>query len=368
MTPETTPRASCDWTAFIAKLDQFRGALTPEEQHLFDTLLLTAAQTPDGEVQGYGFGGSPARQLALAAVVALGIVGGTLSPALGGSALAAPQEQPALNGNMGTGTAARTPASGTTATATGGTPSGAANRQATTSQAPAQQARTQPASTHTGSVARTGTGHTGAAMPTGGNTPYTLRDPLQEALRGIQPLGAPPAPRQPSLEEQFQRAQDNLIQEMVRQREAEIARQIQDMQDDIVRQIEDEVRRDREHAARMAALQQQLERQRQATAQQADTAAQQREAAIARARQALADARALPVDTRVLGSLEWSLERRSNAIRDAEQALRALTTPSNAQGAIEKFLEEPPDASARTGPSSGPSPRIQGPGPIDWVQ
>jgi hypothetical protein len=101
MTPEAAPVVDGDFAVFVEKLGRFRAGLEPREQHLFDALLLAAANGGDGDVQGYRLPGAGAKHLALASVVALGIVGGTLSPALGGSGFAAPQEQPTLNGNRG---------------------------------------------------------------------------------------------------------------------------------------------------------------------------------------------------------------------------------------------------------------------------
>jgi hypothetical protein len=101
MTRETAPIVDGEFAVFAEKLGRFRTGLEPREQHLFDALLLAAANGDDGDVQGYRLPGAGAKHLALASVVALGIVGGTLGPVLGGSALAAPQEQPTLNGNRG---------------------------------------------------------------------------------------------------------------------------------------------------------------------------------------------------------------------------------------------------------------------------
>jgi hypothetical protein len=377
---ENAALAEAEFGRFVAKLGAFRRALSAEEQCLFDLLLLRAATADEGDVQGYLFGSVRAKHAALAAVFALGIVGGTLSPALGGSALAAPQEQPTLNGNLGTntvgGTAARTPATGTTAAATGGTHGRSATSQATTPQTSVHQPQSQSTSTHAGSIAGTGTSHVGAAMPTGRTSQHTLRDPLQEALRGVQPLGAPPAPRQPSLEEQLQRAQDNLIQEMVRQREADIARQVQQTQDDILRQIEDEVRareqyarqqaeqerKRREHAQRMAALEQQLEQRRQAEAAQAHAEAMQRELAVQRLREQIREAQAALGAAREL----WQVQQAQQVLHGAEESLRALTaSPSpDVPNPVAGILDGP--RTTQTGPSS-PSVR-QEPGPIDWVQ
>src|SRR5215211_7402880 len=86
--------------AMVEKLAQFRGTLAPDERTLLDQLLL-AASGPEADVQGYGIGPMMGKQLAVAVVLALGLVGGTLSGSLIGTAEAAPLEQPTLNGNMG---------------------------------------------------------------------------------------------------------------------------------------------------------------------------------------------------------------------------------------------------------------------------
>jgi hypothetical protein len=87
-------------TEFVARLGEFRATLTVAEQRLLDALLVAAAEDDTGDVQGYGLSARAAKQAALAAIVALGIVGGTLAMPQG-TALAAPQEQPTLNGNRG---------------------------------------------------------------------------------------------------------------------------------------------------------------------------------------------------------------------------------------------------------------------------
>jgi hypothetical protein len=201
--------------AFVQKLGAFRATLSAGEQQALDAMLLATAHGEASDVEGYAFRGASVKHLALAAVMTLGIVGGTLGPALGGSAAAAPLDQPSLNGNMG---------------------GGSSSSSGSSTQTPRQQP---PTTQQTGTTARTGNTHTPASNPTGTNQPGTLRDPLQEALRGIQPLGAPQAPRQPTLEQQLQQAQDDILRDAIRrQREAEIARQMQEAENEILRQAE----------------------------------------------------------------------------------------------------------------------------------
>jgi hypothetical protein len=102
MAPETVATTDGEFAVFVDKLGRFRATLGEREQHLLDAMLVAAAHQPEGDVQGYALSAASAKQLALAAVVALGIGAGTLV-APGGTALAAPLEQPMLNGNAGGG-------------------------------------------------------------------------------------------------------------------------------------------------------------------------------------------------------------------------------------------------------------------------
>jgi hypothetical protein len=113
-----TAPVDSEFTAFVDKLGQFRATLDPREQRLFDTLLLAAANGPD--VQGYGISAVSAKQLALAAAIALGVTAGALGPALGGTAAAAPLEQPSLNGSSGGGTRGSSSGSSSSTTSTSG--------------------------------------------------------------------------------------------------------------------------------------------------------------------------------------------------------------------------------------------------------
>ncbi|HEY7064342.1 MAG TPA: hypothetical protein VII06_22890 [Chloroflexota bacterium] len=82
--------------ALVTKLGAFRATLGADERDLFDALLLAAASGATDDVQAFAFSTLAARQLALAAVVALGIGAGTLSPFAGGTALAAPADPQSL--------------------------------------------------------------------------------------------------------------------------------------------------------------------------------------------------------------------------------------------------------------------------------
>jgi hypothetical protein len=86
--------------ALVAKLGAFRATLSTEEREVFDALLVTAASGAMDDVQAFAFSTLVARQVALAAVVALGIGVGTLGPLGGGTALATPADQQSLNTSM----------------------------------------------------------------------------------------------------------------------------------------------------------------------------------------------------------------------------------------------------------------------------
>jgi hypothetical protein len=64
-------------------------------------MLVAAARGASGDVQAYAFTTLAARQVALAALVALGIGAGTLSPIAGRTVSAAPLDQQSLNVNTG---------------------------------------------------------------------------------------------------------------------------------------------------------------------------------------------------------------------------------------------------------------------------
>src|SRR5215212_4932032 len=83
--------------AFVEKLGAFRGALSEQDRQILDAMLVAAAGGTLEDVQGYIFTTSAARQLALAAVVVLGLGAGTLAPMAGGTAQAAPLDQQSLN-------------------------------------------------------------------------------------------------------------------------------------------------------------------------------------------------------------------------------------------------------------------------------
>jgi uncharacterized membrane protein len=171
--------------AMVEKLAQFRGTLAPDERTLLDQLLL-AASGPEADVQGYGIGPMMGKQLAVAVVLALGLVGGTLSGALIGTAEAAPLEQPTLNGNMGGGT------SGSSTRPSGGT-------QSTPSQPQAPSPNRGAGGNVAGLTGSPGITVMGAPLPpthgpgpSAGGTIYGTNDPraaalaLQQAQQNIQ--------------------------------------------------------------------------------------------------------------------------------------------------------------------------------------
>jgi hypothetical protein len=87
--------------AFVEKLGAFRGTLSEQERQILDAMLVAAAGGTLDDVQGYAFTTSAARQLALAAVMALGLGAGTLAPLASGTAQAAPLDQQSLNVSAG---------------------------------------------------------------------------------------------------------------------------------------------------------------------------------------------------------------------------------------------------------------------------
>jgi hypothetical protein len=87
--------------AFVRKLGAFRGTLSEREQQILDAMLVAAADGASDDVQAYAFTTLAARQVALAALLALGIGAGTLSPIAAGAAAAAPLDQQSLNVNTG---------------------------------------------------------------------------------------------------------------------------------------------------------------------------------------------------------------------------------------------------------------------------
>src|SRR5215211_2047783 len=89
--------------AFVERIRAHRMTLTEHDRQAFDSLLVATANGAASDVEAYAFWGAGSKQLALAAVMALGLVGGTLNAPLAGTAAAAPLEQPSLNGNMGGG-------------------------------------------------------------------------------------------------------------------------------------------------------------------------------------------------------------------------------------------------------------------------
>jgi hypothetical protein len=117
-----TPPLDTHVAAFVDRLGDFRASLDMRERRMFDRMLLAAASGAEADVQGYMFSATSAKHLALVAVMALGIVAGTLAPAMSGTALAAPLEQPTLNEPMGTRGGTRPPSPGTGSGTT--TPSG----------------------------------------------------------------------------------------------------------------------------------------------------------------------------------------------------------------------------------------------------
>jgi hypothetical protein len=104
---------------FVDRLAEFRGGLEEPERQMLDTVVLLACGAAEQDVSGYGLSAAGTKRLTLAALVALGVGLGTATAPLGGTAQAAPLEQPTLNGNRGVGTAGSSTAStggGTTRT------------------------------------------------------------------------------------------------------------------------------------------------------------------------------------------------------------------------------------------------------------
>ena len=87
--------------AFVQKLGAFRGTLSADEQQMLDALLVVASGGATDDVQAYDFSILAARQVALAAVMALGLSAGMLSPLASGAALAAPLDQQSISTNAG---------------------------------------------------------------------------------------------------------------------------------------------------------------------------------------------------------------------------------------------------------------------------
>jgi hypothetical protein len=85
--------------ACVRKLGAFRGTLSERERRMLDAMLVAAASGASDDVQGYAFPTLAARQLAMAAVMALGIGAGTLSPLAGSVVQAAPADQQAVSYN-----------------------------------------------------------------------------------------------------------------------------------------------------------------------------------------------------------------------------------------------------------------------------
>jgi hypothetical protein len=87
--------------AFVEKLGAFRGTLSADERQMLDALLVAASGGAADDVQAYDFSLLAARQVALAAVMALGLSAGTLTPLAGSAALAAPLDQQSISTNAG---------------------------------------------------------------------------------------------------------------------------------------------------------------------------------------------------------------------------------------------------------------------------
>jgi hypothetical protein len=87
--------------AFVVKLGAFRGTLSERERSMLDAMLVAAASGASDDVEAYAFMPLAARQLALAAVMALGIGAGTLTPFAGSAAQAAPLDQQAVSNPTG---------------------------------------------------------------------------------------------------------------------------------------------------------------------------------------------------------------------------------------------------------------------------
>jgi hypothetical protein len=172
--------------AFVDRIRAHRRTLTEHDRQAFDALLVATASGAESDVEAYGFGSAEGRQLALAAVMALGLVGGALSAPLAGTAAAAPLEQPTLNGNMGGGT------SGSSTRPSGGT-------QPTPSQPQAPSPNRGAGGNVAGLTGSPGITVMGAPLPpthgagpSAGGTIYGTNDPraaalaLQQAQQNIQ--------------------------------------------------------------------------------------------------------------------------------------------------------------------------------------
>ncbi|HZS02938.1 MAG TPA: hypothetical protein VFE37_29785 [Chloroflexota bacterium] len=85
----------------LQKLGAFRGTLSARERQMLDAMLVAAAGGAEDDVQGYAFTTVVGRQVALAALLALGITVGGLSPLAAGAAQAAPLDQQSLNVSTG---------------------------------------------------------------------------------------------------------------------------------------------------------------------------------------------------------------------------------------------------------------------------
>jgi hypothetical protein len=339
MSTDNAVLAEAEFGRFVEKLSAFRGAMSVEERRLFDLLLLSAATADDGDVQGYLFGGVRAKHAALAAVFALGIVGGSLSPALGGSALAAPQEQPTLNGNRG----------GTSTASTSTTTSSQRTGSSTSVSGPTVNARTQPRVDTSGpNVNLSGGGprtNPGIQIAQGpqqlggshiGSDAYS-NSALQQATRHAQDAAARRAAEEAALERALQADYDRTLRAIEQQQ--------------LLQQQAQNALQRAEHEMQMALLQQQIDLLRQVLAaeQEARDAAQRAQAMNAFSQQL--------AQQEIAAGFAASNRATTPAARDdADDSIM------NAADRLRRLQEEATGAGSQPSPAPSPGPGSQGTG------
>jgi hypothetical protein len=307
---------------FVAKLGVFRGSLNEDERRLLDGLLAVAS-LGTGDVEAYGLSGLGARQVALAAVMLLGVATATLGTATSGTAHAAPSDGPSLNNNMGgsnmsggsmggSNTGGSNMSGGTRGpnvggtVPSGGTTSGGTGMSGGTTTAPPTMSGGQTRPPGTGPSIVIDVSANGINIHQGGPGGVTVRgginnpDPFLEAIRqaeaeqaAAQAAAAQAAAAQAAIDARAAAERERLRQQAAAEEAAR--QQAAALEAERLRQqAEAQAAAERERA-RQAAVAAELERQRQAAAaaeQQRQQAEAQAAAAQAAANQAAAQAAA----------------------------------------------------------------------------